>query len=40
VGVHELDVQVERLRILGFGLAARRMPLQADGRVHGEYFGG
>lgn len=40
VRVHELDVQMERLRIFGFGLPVRRMPLQADGRMRGESFGG
>jgi hypothetical protein len=33
VGMHELDVQMERLRVCGFWLAVRRMPLQTDGRM-------
>jgi hypothetical protein len=40
MGMHELDVQVERLGILGFGPAVRWMPLQAGGRLRGESFGG
>jgi hypothetical protein len=40
MGMHELDVQVERLGIFGFGLAVHWMPLQADGRLRGESFGG
>ena len=39
VGMHELDVQMERLRVYGFGLAVRRMPQQAGGRMRGESFG-
>jgi hypothetical protein len=37
--MHELDVQMEGLRVFGFGLAVRRMPLQAGGRMRGESFG-
>jgi hypothetical protein len=39
VGMHELDVQMECLRVFGFGLAVRRMPLQAGGRMRDESFG-
>jgi hypothetical protein len=39
VGMHELDVQMERLRVCGFWLAVRRMPLQTGGRMCGESFG-
>jgi hypothetical protein len=37
--MHELDVQMERLRIFSFGLAVDRMPLQTGGRRGGESFG-
>jgi hypothetical protein len=39
VGMHELDVQMKRLRIFSFGLAVDRMPLQTGGRRGGESFG-
>jgi hypothetical protein len=39
VGMQELDVQMEGLRVFDFGLAVRRMPLQAGGRMRGESFG-
>jgi hypothetical protein len=39
VGMHEFDVQMEGLRVFGFGLAVERMPLQAGGRMRGESCG-
>jgi hypothetical protein len=39
MGMQELDVQMEGLGVCDFGLAVRRMPLQAGGRMRGESFG-
>ena len=39
MGVHELDVQQERLGIAASELAVGRMPFQAGGRMGGESFG-